>query len=107
MKVVLKSDSELFDEVMVVAYGTAKKSSYAASTFCIPTKETITVFAVPDVYKRQLLGIPFEYFLDFSDVFQILFLALLPDARSCTVLDAVSYTHLDVYKRQGPHSGYK
>ena len=29
MKVVLKSDSELLDEVMVVAYGTAKKSSYA------------------------------------------------------------------------------
>ena len=31
MKVVLKSDSELLDEVMVVAYGTAKKSSYAGS----------------------------------------------------------------------------
>ena len=26
MKVVLKSDSEVLDEVMVVAYGTAKKS---------------------------------------------------------------------------------
>lgn len=31
MKVVLKSDSELLDEVMVVAYGTAKTSSYAGS----------------------------------------------------------------------------
>ena len=31
MKVVLKSDSELLDEVMVVAYSTAKKSSYAGS----------------------------------------------------------------------------
>lgn len=31
VKVVLKSDSELLDEVMVVAYGTAKKSSYAGS----------------------------------------------------------------------------
>ncbi|MCI1682326.1 MAG: TonB-dependent receptor [Bacteroides sp.] len=31
MKVLLKSDSEMLDEVMVVAYGTAKKSSYAGS----------------------------------------------------------------------------
>lgn len=31
MKIVLKSDSKLLDEVMVVAYGTAKKSSYAGS----------------------------------------------------------------------------
>ncbi|MDY2642181.1 MAG: TonB-dependent receptor, partial [Mediterranea sp.] len=31
MKIVLKADSELLDEVMVVAYGTAKKSSYAGS----------------------------------------------------------------------------
>lgn len=31
VKILLKSDSELLDEVMVVAYGTAKKSSYAGS----------------------------------------------------------------------------
>ena len=31
MKIILKADSELLDEVMVVAYGTAKKSSYAGS----------------------------------------------------------------------------
>jgi len=31
MKVILKSDSKILDEVMVVAYGTAKKSSYAGS----------------------------------------------------------------------------
>lgn len=31
MKIILKTDSELLDEVMVVAYGTAKKSSYAGS----------------------------------------------------------------------------
>ncbi len=31
MKVILKSDSKVLDEVMVVAYGTAKKSSYAGS----------------------------------------------------------------------------
>lgn len=31
VKVILKADSELLDEVMVVAYGTAKKSSYAGS----------------------------------------------------------------------------
>ena len=33
--------------------------------------------------------------LDFSDVFQILFLALLPDARSCTVLD-LSLIHISL-----------
>ena len=43
-----------------------------------------------------LLGIPFEYFLDFSDVFQILFLALLPDARSCTVLDVVFQANIEL-----------
>lgn len=31
MKIIMKADSELLEEVMVVAYGTAKKSSYAGS----------------------------------------------------------------------------
>ncbi len=31
MKIVMKSDSKVMDEVMVVAYGTAKKSSYSGS----------------------------------------------------------------------------
>ena len=31
VKVVLKSDAEQLDEVMVVAYGTAKKSSFTGS----------------------------------------------------------------------------
>ena len=35
MKVVLKSDAEVLDEVMVVAYGTAKKSSFTGSAATI------------------------------------------------------------------------
>ena len=31
VKVVMKSDSEMLDEVMVVAYGTAKKSSFTGA----------------------------------------------------------------------------
>ena len=31
VKVFMKSDSEMLDEVMVVAYGTAKKSSFTGS----------------------------------------------------------------------------
>ncbi|MCS2405952.1 hypothetical protein NXY31_15950 [Bacteroides salyersiae] len=31
VKVILKSDSQVIDEVMVVAYGTAKKSSFTGS----------------------------------------------------------------------------
>ena len=31
LKVVLKADSEILDEVVVVAYGTAKKSSFTGS----------------------------------------------------------------------------
>ena len=39
MKVLLKSDSELLDEVMVVAYGTAKKSSFTGSASTIDSKK--------------------------------------------------------------------
>ena len=35
MKVVLKSDAEVLDEVMVVAYGTAKKSTFTGSAATI------------------------------------------------------------------------
>ena len=38
MKIVLKADSELLDEVMVVAYGTAKKSSYAGSASLVKSE---------------------------------------------------------------------
>lgn len=39
MKVFLKSDSEMLDEVMVVAYGTAKKSSFTGSASSIDNKK--------------------------------------------------------------------
>ena len=39
MKVVLRSDSEMLDEVMVVAYGTAKKSSFTGSASTIKAEQ--------------------------------------------------------------------
>lgn len=39
MKVVLKSDSEVLDEVLVVAYGTAKKSAFTGSATVVDSKE--------------------------------------------------------------------
>jgi hypothetical protein len=43
-----------------------------------------------------LLGIPFEDFLDFSDVFQVIFLTLLADARPCTVLDVIFQANIEL-----------
>ena len=39
VKVFMKSDSEMLDEVMVVAYGTAKKSSFTGSASTIDNKK--------------------------------------------------------------------
>lgn len=39
VKIMLKSDSEQLDEVMVVAYGTAKKSSFTGSATSIKSKQ--------------------------------------------------------------------
>lgn len=39
VKVVLKSDSEVLDEVMVVAFGTAKKSAFTGSAAVVDSKE--------------------------------------------------------------------
>jgi TonB-linked SusC/RagA family outer membrane protein len=39
VKIVLKSDAEVLDEVMVVAYGTAKKSSFTGSASTIDNKK--------------------------------------------------------------------
>ncbi|WP_338159147.1 TonB-dependent receptor plug domain-containing protein, partial [uncultured Phocaeicola sp.] len=39
MKITLKSDSEMLDEVMVVAYGTAKKSSFTGSASTIKAEQ--------------------------------------------------------------------
>ena len=39
VRVVLKSDAELLDEVMVVAFGTAKKSAFTGSAAVVNTEE--------------------------------------------------------------------
>ena len=38
VKVFMKSDSEMLDEVMVVAYGTAKKSAFTGSASVIKSE---------------------------------------------------------------------
>ena len=50
MKVTLKSDAEQLDEVMVVAYGTAKKSSFTGSASTVSSK-TIGKLQVSNVSK--------------------------------------------------------
>lgn len=39
VKVIMKSDSEMLDEVMVVAYGTAKKSAFTGSASTIKAEK--------------------------------------------------------------------
>ena len=39
VKVMMKSDSEMLDEVMVVAYGTAKKSAFTGSATVVSSEE--------------------------------------------------------------------
>ena len=39
MKIVMKSDSEMLEEVMVVAYGTAKKSAFTGSASVVSSDQ--------------------------------------------------------------------
>ena len=48
MTIYLKSDSELLDEVMIIAYGTAKKSSFTGSATTVKSEE---------IQKRQLSNV--------------------------------------------------
>ena len=41
LKIVLESDNQMLDEVMVVAYGTAKKSSFTGSASTINNEKLI------------------------------------------------------------------
>ena len=43
MKIVLKSDSELLDEVMVVAFGTQKKSSFTGSASVVSSEDLLII----------------------------------------------------------------
>lgn len=40
VKVVLKSDTELLDEVVVMAYGTAKKSAFTGSASVVSSEKS-------------------------------------------------------------------
>ncbi|MDR0895350.1 MAG: TonB-dependent receptor [Prevotellaceae bacterium] len=59
INVVLKSDSEMLDEVMVVAYGTAKKSAFtgSASTIKSDKLEKRTVSNVTQALSGQAAGV--------------------------------------------------
>ena len=50
VKVFMKSDSEMLDEVMVVAYGTAKKSAFTGSASVIKS-ETLEKRQVSNISK--------------------------------------------------------
>ena len=51
MKVTMKSDAEMLDEVMVVAYGTAKKSQFTGSA------STIKADKIADCVEKELENI--------------------------------------------------
>ncbi len=59
IKVILKSDSKMLDEVMVVAYGTAKKSSFtgSASTIKADKLEERVVANITNALSGQVAGV--------------------------------------------------
>lgn len=58
LRVILKSDSEILDEVTVIAYGTAKKNSLTGSVATIKSSdmEKLPVTSFEKHYKDCLLG---------------------------------------------------
>ena len=61
VKVILKSDSELLEEVVVTGYGTFKKASFtgAASTVNTSTLEDVPVLSVADKLSGNVAGVTF------------------------------------------------
>ena len=59
MRVTLKSDAELLDEVMVVAYGTAKKSAFTGSASTVKSEKIAerTVSNVTNAMAGQVAGV--------------------------------------------------
>ena len=55
VKVVMKSDSEMLDEVMVVAYGTAKKSSFTGAASSVSGDKTLKDIPVSS-FEEALAG---------------------------------------------------
>jgi hypothetical protein len=60
VKVIMKSDSEMLDEVMVVAYGTAKKSAFTGSASTIKAEKIAerTVSNVTNAMAGQVYRLP-------------------------------------------------
>ena len=54
IRVILKSDSEILDEVTVIAYGTAKKNSLTGSVATIKSSD-MEMLPVPS-YEKALQG---------------------------------------------------
>ena len=61
VKVILKSDSELHEEVVGTGYGTFKKASFtgAASTVNTSTLEDVPVLSVADKLSGNVAGVTF------------------------------------------------
>jgi TonB-linked SusC/RagA family outer membrane protein len=61
MKIALKSDSEMLDEVVVTGYGTFKKASFtgAASTVNTTQLEDVPVISVADKLQGSVAGVSF------------------------------------------------
>jgi TonB-dependent SusC/RagA subfamily outer membrane receptor len=59
VKIIMKSDSEMLDEVMVVAYGTAKKSAFTGSASTIKSEKIAAVQTsnVTDALAGQVAGV--------------------------------------------------
>ena len=59
LRISLKSDSEMLDEVMVVAYGTAKKSAFTGSASTVKSEKiaAIQTSNVTDALAGQVAGV--------------------------------------------------
>ncbi|WP_277113970.1 TonB-dependent receptor plug domain-containing protein, partial [Bacteroides stercorirosoris] len=59
VKIIMKSDSEMLEEVMVVAYGTAKKSAFTGSASTIKSEKIAAVQTsnVTDALAGQVAGV--------------------------------------------------
>ena len=61
LKIIMKSDSEVLDEVMVVAYGTAKKSAFTGSASVVKSDQIgkIQTTNVANALTGKVSGVQF------------------------------------------------
>ena len=57
VKVIMKSDTEMLDEVMVVAFGTAKKSAFTGSAAVVNTEELSKRITTNDALVGSVAGL--------------------------------------------------